>query len=93
MEITERRLNLYLDEKGFRHAVKGFGYLKTAIRMKIEDDTISTGRIYELTAELHGTLGRRVERCIRTAIGNSNCSGLTNGEFIAKAADDLMFDE
>lgn len=51
--------------------IKGYQYLRDAILMAIEDDTIInavTKRLYPAVAKKHGTTSSRVERAIRHAI-------------------------
>lgn len=66
MEITE-----IIHQIGVPAHIKGYQYLRDAIRMAIEDDQIInavTKRLYPAVAKKHATTSSRVERAIRHAI-------------------------
>ena len=66
MEITE-----IIHQIGVPAHIKGYQYLRDAIRMAIEDEQIInavTKRLYPAVAKKHGTTSSRVERAIRHAI-------------------------
>ena len=66
MEITE-----IIHQIGVPAHIKGYQYLRDAILMAIEDDSIInavTKRLYPAVAKKHGTTSSRVERAIRHAI-------------------------
>lgn len=54
--------------------LKGFRYLRTAIRFAVEDEEVLDGmmkRLYPMVAEIHKTTASRVERSIRNAIDSA----------------------
>ena len=66
MEITE-----IIHQIGVPAHIKGYQYLRDAIRMAIEDESIInavTKRLYPAVAKKHATTSSRVERAIRHAI-------------------------
>lgn len=66
MEITEM-----IHQIGVPAHIKGYQYLRDAIRMAIEDEQIInavTKRLYPAVAKKHATTSSRVERAIRHAI-------------------------
>ena len=66
MQVTE-----IIHQIGVPAHIKGYQYLRDAILMAIEDDTIInavTKRLYPTVAKKHGTTSSRVERAIRHAI-------------------------
>ncbi len=66
MEITE-----IIHQIGVPAHIKGYQYLRDAIRMAIEDEQIInavTKRLYPAVAKKHATTSSRVERAIRHAI-------------------------
>ena len=66
MEVTE-----IIHQIGVPAHIKGYQYLRDAILMAIEDDSIInavTKRLYPAVAKKHGTTSSRVERAIRHAI-------------------------
>ena len=66
MQITE-----IIHQIGVPAHIKGYQYLRDAILMAIEDDSIInavTKRLYPAVAKKHGTTSSRVERAIRHAI-------------------------
>lgn len=75
IEITDILLHCQIKPN-----VSGFDYLRTAIRMCIEDADLKTGitkRLYPEVGKLFGTSGVTVERGIRTAIESAyNRGGL-----------------
>lgn len=82
-------INCYLETKGIKHALVGYRYLLTAIRLGIDDRT-QLARINDLycrIAQMYQTEPNNVERGIRHSIIKY---GLPNKEFIVKAVDDLV---
>lgn len=71
IEATERRISDSMIRLGIRPNLKGYQYLKTAIRMCMKDreelDGI-TKRLYPSVARKHGTTAEKVEHAIRHAI-------------------------
>ena len=82
--------------------MKGYQYIKTAMNILREDPTVIyaiTKELYPGVAEIHGTIGSRVERGIRHALGSANSDfmtqkkvlgtsrELTNSEFLATLAE------
>ena len=72
---TERNLDMEITEIihqiGVPAHIKGYQYLRDAIRMAIEDEQIInavTKRLYPAVAKKHATTSSRVERAIRHAI-------------------------
>ena len=66
MQVTE-----IIHQIGVPAHIKGYQYLRDAILMAIEDETIInavTKRLYPTVAKKHGTTSSRVERAIRHAI-------------------------
>ena len=66
VEVTE-----IIHQIGVPAHIKGYQYLRDAILMAIEDDSIInavTKRLYPAVAKKHGTTSSRVERAIRHAI-------------------------
>ena len=66
MQVTE-----IIHQIGVPAHIKGYQYLRDAILMAIEDDSIInavTKRLYPAVAKKHGTTSSRVERAIRHAI-------------------------
>ena len=66
MQVTE-----IIHQIGVPAHIKGYQYLRDAILMAIEDDSIInavTKRLYPTVAKKHGTTSSRVERAIRHAI-------------------------
>ncbi len=66
MQVTE-----IIHQIGVPAHIKGYQYLRDAILMAIEDDSIIsaiTKRLYPAVAKLHDTTSSRVERAIRHAI-------------------------
>jgi len=60
-----------LDGLPLSHALMGYRYIKSAVRMAIEDHTLLDGitkRLYPAVAKKHDTTASRVERAIRHAI-------------------------
>lgn len=87
----------YLDERGFKHAQRGFGYLIEAIQMGGSDPDILnaiTKELYPGIAFKRGVTGSRVERCIRHSIETAEgvSKHVTNSEFIAQAIDALQME-
>jgi len=90
--ITDKRINQYLESRGFHHANLGYGYLMDAIRIKNDSPyEIGTCIVYGLVAELYGETPTRIERAIRHSIETSDCPEVKNREFIAKAVDDMRY--
>lgn len=86
---SDMEINCYLETKGIKHALAGYRYLLTAIRIGI-DDRSQLARINELygrIAQMYQTEPNNVERGIRHSIMKY---GLPNKEFIVKAVDDLI---
>lgn len=86
----------YLDEKGFKHAIKGFGYLVDAIALAVKNPKVLEAickELYPTIAELNNTTPSRVERAMRHAIETSDDIGITNSEFIARAKDHFYYGE
>ncbi|MCE5189128.1 MAG: EAL domain-containing protein [Eubacteriales bacterium] len=82
-------INCYLETKGIKHALAGYRYLLTAIRLGI-DDRAHLAKINDLycrIAQMYQTEPNNVERGIRHSIMKY---GLPNKEFIVKAVDDLV---
>jgi two-component system response regulator (stage 0 sporulation protein A) len=66
LQVTE-----IIHQIGVPAHIKGYQYLRDAILMAIEDDSIInaiTKRLYPAVAKKHGTTSSRVERAIRHAI-------------------------
>lgn len=85
----------YLDERGFKHAQRGFVYLVDAIQMASEKPDILnavTKELYPSVAKNRGATASRVERDIRHSIETAEGVSvrITNSEFVARAADDLI---
>lgn len=92
MEI-ENKIVQKLNDLGVNPANKGFRFLVTAIDMAIEDpeclDHLTKG-LYPYVGEVHKSTASRVERAIRHSkelIGVE----ITNGEFIAKLANEIKY--
>ena len=65
--VTELMIRL-----GVPAHLKGYGYIRTAILLILEDEmrvTSVTKLLYPDIARIHSTTGEKVERAIRTAIG------------------------
>ena len=82
--------------------MKGYQFIKTAMNLIHQDPSIIysiTKELYPAVAEIHGTIGSRVERGIRHALGNANSDFMTqkkvlgtsrelvNSEFLATLAE------
>lgn len=97
--MEKSKIAKYLDEKGFKHSIKGFDFLITAISFCVEQPNKihSICKLYAEVGKTHGTTPSRVERAIRHAIeANSNIIGdpdgrITNSEFIARARDYFIY--
>ena len=60
--------------------MKGYQFIKTAMNLIHQDPSIIyaiTKELYPAVAEIHGTIGSRVERGIRHALGNANSDFMT----------------
>lgn len=71
MENTKLEISNMLKDLGISPALKGYGYLKTAIELTIEDESLVhhiTKELYPAIAKKHKTLPNRVERGMRHAI-------------------------
>ena len=88
--ITDTDISRYLETKGIRHALSGYRYLFTAIRLGVEDRSqlVKISDLYEKIAQTCGVGPSNVERGIRHSIMQY---GFSNKEFIIKAVDDLVF--
>ena len=67
----ERRISEVLRNLGVPAHLKGYNYLRTAIAVCVEDESILdsiTGRLYPKLARHHDTTSSRIERAIRHAI-------------------------
>lgn len=89
---TRKRIRAYLDEKGVRHALRGYGYLVKAAEICSEDSNAKfhTCELYEKIAEhFDGATRSRVERAIRHALEDCTDISMTNSEFICRMVDEL----
>lgn len=80
-------------KKDIRPNIKGFRCLYYAIDLVVKNDGILLPRtkvIYPKVAEICNDTASKVERAIRHAIETSSKSSLTNGEFIALCALEVM---
>jgi hypothetical protein len=94
MDVENRQtVARYLEDKGFKHALTGYGYLITAISLCIKDPDLKfhTGVLYDMVASRHNTTQSRTERAIRHSIERSDAEMIKNSEFIARAADSILF--
>ncbi|CCO08244.1 sporulation initiation factor Spo0A C-terminal domain-containing protein [Desulforamulus hydrothermalis] len=101
----DQQISQFLRELGTPMHVKGFGYLKTAIKLLQENESLLfavTKELYPAIAKLHDTTPSRVERAIRHAVElmAERCSPLyaksftdqpTNSEFLAWCVENLKF--
>lgn len=93
LKTLEQDITTYLDSKGFKRGIKGFGLIRRAIELMINDPTLInaiTKKLYPALAKETHDAPSRVERAMRHAIGlaygaNKPC----NSEFIAFVADEI----
>lgn len=95
------KISVFLNKIGIKPQMKGFKYIRMAIRMAIEDESnldAITKTIYPAIAKKYGTNWLAVERCIRIAIMKAEEGGfikeilctvdhISNKEFIALASE------
>lgn len=89
---TRKRIRQYLDEKGVRHAVRGYDYLLAAGEICLKDSNAKfhTCELYGRIAEhFDGATRSRVERSIRHALEDCTDISMTNSEFICRMVDEL----
>lgn len=84
----------YLTKLNFRRGIKGFEYIREAIKICYHDKQMqfTMMNLYSKIADIHNTTTSRVERCIRHSIDKAYGKRLDkpcNSEFIAVAADDI----
>ena len=92
--IADSSINDYLNAKGIPNRGKGRAYLMEAVRRQIDNPIEKLMALYAETGKPHGQTFTRVERNIRHAIETSSVESvkdLSNGEFIAKAVNDLRY--
>ena len=79
-DATMMRISIFLNRAGIKPSMKGFKYIRMAIKMAIEDENsldAITKDIYPVIAKRYGTNWSAVERSMRTVIGKAE-----NGDFI-----------
>lgn len=99
MEMTlDKRISQMLHEYEIKPSIRGYRYLREAIKLVYENEgylNAITNELYPNIAEKYETEWGRVERAIRYAIETAwfhnpfSPSKPTNSEFIAMAAEDL----
>lgn len=70
-ESMESIIDHMLSRMGISSGLKGWQYLRTAIRLGVEDNEMLEGvtkRLYPTVAELHGSSPEKVEHSIRHAV-------------------------
>ncbi len=89
--LKEEYIVNYLDNKGFRHSMKGFKFLVQMIQHLYDnqEDMKKFSKIYEIIAEKNAAKVNSVERDIRYSIHKAIDKPSTNKEFVAKALSDL----
>ncbi len=80
--LTEKVVQDYLIENGFKVSQLGFTYITDAIMMYYPNIPLTKG-LYPAVAEKRETTMARVERAIRHSIETSKIDTVTNGEFLA----------
>lgn len=102
---VEQRISKLLQDLGVPMHIKGFPYIKSAVKLILDDDSIRfqvTKELYPAIAKEHNTTGSRVERAIRHAIESMVDRGTplytksfidqpTNSEFLAWCVETLKF--
>jgi len=88
MKANDAAISLYLNGKGLNQSNKGYCFLAEAIRTALgAGDTLSkVTEIYAAVAQKYVTQPQNVERAIRYTI---SAQGLTNKEFISRAAEEI----
>lgn len=74
----ERRIFKFQTQLGIRSNIKGYNYIKTAITLVYNDQTLMesiTKRLYPDIAKIYNTTASRVERAIRHAIETAWMNG------------------
>ena len=103
--ITKKEIIQYLDEKGFKHNLKGFDMIVCAIEKGLEDKNFVRDKVtkimYPEIAKIFSTTTSRTERAIKHAIEESRYAIYDlplireempcNSEFLSKAVDDLKY--
>ena len=92
--MNKAKIMKYLDDNGFKHSIKGFGYLITAIDLSVEvpEKLDEVCKFYAEVGKIHNTTQSRAERAIRHAIETSEVKKITNSEFIARARDHFIYE-
>ena len=78
VKSTENEIGKFLMKVGISPSILGYGYLKTAISIAIEDTTcwrVFTKSLYPAVAERHATTPSRAQRAMRHAIEKSYSKG------------------
>ena len=88
MKTYDAAISLYLSSKGLNKSNKGYCFLVEAIRTALGSrDTFSkVTELYAAVAQKYVTQPQNVERAIRYTI---SALGVTNKEFISRAAEDI----
>lgn len=89
---TRKRIRQYLDEKGVRHALRGYGYLVKATEICLADSSAKfhVCKLYaRIAGYFDGATKSRVERAIRHALEDCTDISTTNSEFICHMVDEL----
>lgn len=93
--VTKTRIIQYLDKYNFKHSNAGFMIIVDIIMAmaKGEVQRLNISNAYKKVADDTNSSKENVEKSIRFAIKNSDCSGMTNKEFLCRAYDAIVFDE
>lgn len=93
--MNKTKIVKYLDDNGFKHSIKGFDYLITAIDLCVEvpEKLHEVCKLYAEVGKIHSTTQPRTERAIRHSIETSDVKKITNSEFIARARDHFIYEE
>lgn len=84
----------YLEERGFRHSLKGYDYIVRAIELGL----INKNVVFDITKILYPQLAYEfttsptcIERNIRHSIETAMIDKKSNSEFLAHAVDDIYY--
>lgn len=84
-ELTNKDINTWLVDNGFKMSIKGFDFIREAIQLCNSDSNYLhniTKELYPTIAKTYDTTAGKVERAIRHSIDIAGL-GMTNGEFVA----------
>jgi two-component system response regulator (stage 0 sporulation protein A) len=70
-EDPEQRIGQLLQQLGIAIHIRGYGYLKTGVKLVLDTDSLLfavTKELYPMIAKAHGTTAQRAKRAMRHAI-------------------------